>query len=357
MGFINLNVPMGNIENLQMANTANLSGIVSYPLLSTGYYLSSNWIAPKTGNIDSIGIVLTALSGTLPTTNLSIEGINTSKGADDIQAATTGISLAVSSGFTWFPIPSYQVKEGSGYSCVIRCTGTVGSTNCGFFGMAYLPNNTCGLISNFPVRFLGSLSLPVGYPLIVPRYDDGQIPKGFIITNTGSVGFLGTPWNSGTALNYKGLLFQSPIECKIQSFWIATSQISANSHLEVKLYDTNNNLLINRYYAANKNYNPNAGSLLVELASGLIIKKNTNYRLVISPSGTANVLANYMTMNSTAELQNFYGFSGCMTEGSGTNTNIAWKNYNNSTDGYRAYVAMPFLSQIAFGGRRRGTGA
>ena len=166
-------------------------------------------------------------------------------------------------------------------------------------------------------------------------------------------------WNpsSGTSLNMKGLLFQTPLECKISSFVIGTAQVNANSATEIRLYDSNNNLLVRREFLANKNWSGLQGCLIVELASGIIIKKNTNYRLVLNPTGTAALYSYYNTMNSTDDLQNFYGFSGCMTEGSGTGSSLAWKNYNNSSDGFRAWIAMPILSEIAIAGRRRGTSA
>jgi hypothetical protein len=359
MGFINFRAPLGNFEIIRQSEGNNANTILSSAIASTGHYVGANWIAPKTGNITSIGVLLTALSGSLPTTNIVLEGVNTSKGADNIAAATTGLITSVTSGFVWIPFPSTQVKEGSGYSCVIRSTGTVSSTNCGFFGYSNNPSsvNANGYLNNFPIRFVGSLSTPIGYSMIVPRYSDGSIPQGFYIANTGNVPYGGATFSSGTSLPLKGLLFQTPFECKLSSFLIATAQVSSQSHTEVRLYDSANALLFRREFAANKNWTGNQGCLLVELASGIIVKKNTNYRLILNPSGTA-ALSNYFnTMNSTGDLQNFYGFSGCMTEGSGTGSSLAWKNYNNSTDGFRAWIAMPILSDIAIAGRRRGTGA
>lgn len=359
MGFFNFKAPLGNWEILQQGSTNTSSGLVHAALLSTGHYVGANWIAPKTGDITSIGLILTALSGTLPTINISLEGVSTTKGADNVQAAVTGVNLAVSSGFTWIPIPSTQVKEGSGYSCVIRCTGTINSSNCGFFGYMNLTTavNAGGYLNNFPIKFQGSLSTPVGFPVVVPRYSDGSIPQGFIISNSGNLGYNATTFNSGTALPMKGLLFQTPFECKMSAYVIDTVQINGNSHLEVRLYDSNNTILSRREFNAQKNFTGSQGGLLIELASGIILKKNTNYRIVLNPTGTAAINNFYVNMNSTGDLQNFYGFSGCMTEGSGTGSSIAWKNYNNSTDGFRAWIAMPILSDVAIAGRRRGTGA
>lgn len=359
MGFFNFRAPLGNFEIIQQSNTNTASGLVYAALTSTGHYVGTNWIAPKTGNITSIGLILATLSGSLPTTMVSLEGVTTSKSADNIQAATTGVNLSVASGFTWIPIPSTQVKEGSGYTCVIRSTGTVSSTNCGFFGYANPTPavNAGGYLNNFPIKFQGSFTTPVGFPTIIPRYSDGTVPQGFIICNTGNVGYNASTFSSGTSLPMKGLLFQTPFECKMSAYAIGTVQINGNSHLEVRLYDTNNNLLSRREFNAQKNWTGSQGCFLVELASGIILKKNTNYRIVINPTGIAAVNNFYINATSTGELQNFYGFSGCMTEGSGTGSSLAWKNYNNSSDGFRGWIAMPILSDIAIAGRRRGTGA
>jgi len=357
MGFINFRAPLGNYENIQQNSTNTISGVVSIPLLSTGYYLASNWIAPKSGNITQIGVLMTAVSGTLPTVNIAIEGINSSKGANNTAISITGIDtkLSVSSGLYFFDIPSCAVTEGVGYCCTIRCTGAVSSSGCGFFGLLnQVSNGSVGYLNNFPVKFLGSISIPNGLPLIIPKYSDGIIPEGFFIANTGYLGYAGPLFSSGTALNMKGLLFQVPFECKIKSFAIATAQNSANSHTEVRIYGPNNNLICNRQFNAQNNFGGNEGCLLVEMPSGVIFKTNTNYRVIINPTGTSTLYSNFTSFNSNSDLLQFYGFSGCMTEGSGTGSNIAWKNYNNSTDGYRGWLAMPIVSEIPVAGRRRG---
>lgn len=359
MGYKQFNSVLGKYESIPALSTSNMSGyIVQFVVANSGHHVGSNWIAPRDGTINDIGVICTFVSGsTPPTYKLCIEALNTSKDANGtILAQTNGFIPSTASGFHWIPLSTpFAVGEGSGYACTVRLnSGTIDGANCAFFGYIYAPSSRdCGYISPFPIRNNGSFSTPNGFPTLTPRYSDNTLPKGFFPLSSGTVGYLGTTFNSGTTLPMKGLAFSTPFACKIDGFIVTTSQASANSHLEIRLYDYNNTLIFNRGYLGNRNYNAGQGAMLVEMASGIEIYPNRTYRVVINPTGTANVTQAFTEFTNANDLLNYYGpnMSGCMTEGSGSPP--SWQNYNGEALGYRAYSIIPLISAIPVAGRRR----
>lgn len=358
MGFKAFYGPLNKYENIAGSSNSNMSGyLAQFPVANSGHHVGVNWIAPKTGTIAEIGFICTTVSGsTPPTYKLCVEAIGLTKDATGvILSQTNGFIPSTASGFHWIPLATtMNVVEGSGYGCTIRLnSGTIDGANCAFFGYSHISERDCGYISPFPIRNNGSFSTPAGFPVITPKYSDGTIPKGFFQVSSGTAGFLGTTFNSGTTLPMKGLAFSVPFPCKLDSFLVPVAQVSSNSHLEIRLYDYTNTLILNRPYPANMSYSANQGTLLVELASGIEISPNRTYRIVVNPTGTANVNQYYAEFSNGQNLLNYMGpnISGCMTEGSGSPP--AWQNYNSAGLGYRTYGIVPFISAIPVAGRRR----
>lgn len=308
-------------------------------------------IAPKTGTIDSIGTLITAKTGTAPTYRFGVEGVSSGARTPDGTYLASGNAYVdaanPATGWAWRTLgSSISVTAGNKLAATVRYqTGTVDGSN-----FATLAIRASSVFSNaFQPYGLalssGTWSVSAAGPIVTAlRYDDGTVIG---MDPVSSLANLNT-WNSGTSPLYRGCKFTPSVACRAVGLWLGF-RIPDTFDFNIKVFEGASGtpiatLAINadEHWAATTPVAPGFFPL-----SPLSLAAGTAYRFVVEPT-TAN--------NPTTAVEATLNDDGCLTayagdlcSTAGTSTPV-WTDYDNGTDGYKMFPAIPVIDDVTTGG-------
>lgn len=146
-------------------------------------------------------------------------------------------------------------------------------------------------------------------PIIVPQYSDGSFEPLFGFSDCG--GFTTTTFNSSSATNRRGNIFQVPFPTRTKGCW---AWVDGDGDFTVKLYDPDGTTVLATTATANtfqRGATTAAPYFLPFTGGAVTLTENTNYRLVVIPSTTTNLSTFEFDVPLAAMLDMFPGGQNC----------------------------------------------
>lgn len=325
-------------------------GLQKSTISATSHYFACIFIAPKSGNIQYIGVPIAGVAATPPDLTASIEGVTTTRVPNGV--AVSYALFTPTSGYNWIDVGGIAVTAGTNYALVIRDQSVLDgggtsadATHDATIGWQYSPKNSNndGFISPLSTYYNGSSnSTGSDIPVIIPKYDDGTIPLGFIpIINTdlGS-----TTYSSSSTPAQRGNVFSVPFKCKCVGAYAVMAQVNSNSVFTARLrHGVTNTQLRSVSFTANLNYNPQDSKVFIQWPE-IELEPNVPYRIILNPTTTNGIYDRSLTFSSAEDLSLFTrGVTIYRTTGDGS----TW------TDApTQLTLISPVISQIYANGRR-----
>lgn len=145
--------------------------------------------------------------------------------------------------------------------------------------------------------------------LIVPEYSDGSFAPIFGYTDFGAL-ITSTSFNSGSATNRRGNIFQLPFPARANGCW---AWVDADGAFTVKLYDSDGTTVLATTAAITifQRQTNSGGLMFFPFTATASLAKNTNYRLAVVPSSVTSLSTYELNGVSAAMLDMFPGGQNC----------------------------------------------
>lgn len=146
-------------------------------------------------------------------------------------------------------------------------------------------------------------------PLIIPEYADGSFEPIFGYFDAGATNAVS--FNSGSATNRRGNLFQLAFPARANGCWVWAD---ADGEFTVKLYDSDGSSVLATTATVNtlqRQQTANPGVLFLPFLAPATLSKNTNYRLAIVPSTVTDLIGYYFDVPAAGVLDMFPGGQSC----------------------------------------------
>lgn len=307
MAYVNSFITLMPDYLLKGSTVATPLGLSKVTFTATTHYISTIFMAPKTGNIQYIGVPIAGVAATPPDLTASIEGATSTRVPNGVSAGYA--RFTATSGYSWINIGSIAVAAGTNYSAVIRDQSihdgggtSVDASHDVTIGWKYSPKNSDsdGLLSPFSTYYNGSSSTSNSdIPVIALRYDDGSFILGHLPIINADVAFA-TSFNSGSSPAQRGNSFTVPFKCKCGGAYICLSAVNANSNFSVRLRDSSNNQIRFVTYTANTNYSNADGKILVQWPE-VELEPNKVYRIILNPSSANGLYDRKLTFSASSD--------------------------------------------------------
>ncbi len=346
------NVPISLLPDYLNRSTFSSTaiGLQKSTISATTHYFACIFIAPKSGNIQYIGVPIAGVAATPPDLTASLEGVTTTRVPN---GSAFGYTLFTpTSGYNWIDVGGISVTAGTNYALVIRDQSVLDgggtsadATHDATIGWQYSPKNTNndGFISPLSTYYNGSSnSTGSDIPVIIPKYDDGTIPLGFIPLMSADLG--STTYSSSSTPAQRGIVFSVPFKCKCGGAYAVTAQVNSNSVFTARIrHGITNEVLRSVTFTANLNYNPQDSKVFVQWPD-IELEPNTPYRIILAPTTTNGIYDRSLRFNTSDDLSLFTrGVTICRTTGNGT----TWTDAPTELT-----LVSPVITEIYANGRR-----
>jgi hypothetical protein len=280
-------------------HSGGLPNFAENQLNTTNTKVAAIFVVPKTGTIDFCGFnIFQTQSGTV---KVSFQDVDTSTGFPDgivDQFNNVNIHTWGSAVMTHNGLPSgtkRSVTRGQILAIVWEYVDSNQSVR------SLTSSSTLSLTGNFPYMAAltgGSWTKLERYPVISIHYTDGSVEHingAWPINSTSTFSF-----NQTSSPDERGMVFQLPVSMAVSGFWFYSS-FAAGSSADIKLYDSNNNVLTSLSLDTDITTSNQIHRGIFPTSQTL--DANTNYRLVFKPTTDTNL--SFTNFNvATASLMN-----------------------------------------------------
>lgn len=328
-----------------------------YPLTSSGFTTQAIdastdgagaiFYAPKTGTITKIGVLQTAKTGTGPTYRYGVEGVTTTRAPDGTykNAGNAYVDAAdPATAFAWRTLgASVSVTAGDLIAATVRYqSGTIDGSN--FITVAVRTTQSITQAHPYALTLTaGAWATSLGCPCIALQYDDGTVIFG--VTAASSL-TNNSPWTSASSPVYRGTKWTPGVTCQLVGCWIG-ARVPDTFDFNILLYvGTASSPAVTVPVVPDLGVGTNAGANPFYIPiPPTTLSSGTVYRLVIEPiavvSPTTFVNVNFPDADALAaywgDLKGTTGVAGSPP---------TWTDYDNGTDGYRAYPVIPVIDDV-----------
>lgn len=301
---------------------------------------------PKAGTIDRIGARINT-STSAPTYRFGVEGVS-GRAPDGAYLASGNAYVDVAApgtGFAWRSLGTpVAVTEGQLIAGTIRYqSGTIDGTH--LINVSHSVS-TLHSSSRFPFAAnmtAGLWNIASTLPIMALRYSDGEValrctgcPADSLTNNT--------TWNSGSNPLYLGTKFVPSIQCRLRGVDVGLRP-GAGADFTVHLFeDSNTTPVASQAIDVDNDWQAVSGWGIARLhLPAYTLRAGHIYRLLLEPMTVTNpTTLVHATFTDADALAAYFGnLAGCTADSSEVFTD-----YDNGTNGYRAYPVIPFVDQI-----------
>jgi hypothetical protein len=307
---------------------------------------ASIWVASAAKAIRTIHI-RTATVATGDTVDVRVETVDSAANGDPtgtLHTTNSNASLAIGSGDdnVWKSVQltadTATLAIGDVFACVVVNGG--GGGNIQIAG--YQDQSVAGI--PYGDLFTASWAKNSNAALIIPQYSDGSFEPIFGFADTGGP-INTTTFNSGTATNRRGNIFQVPFPCRAKGAW---AWVDADGDFTIKLYDSDGTTVLATTANVNRFQRQGAAGALsfVPFTAAATLAANTSYRIVVVPADTTNLSTYDFDVPAAAMLDMFPGGQNCHAS---VFTSSAWVE-TTTRRGYLGVFLDAFSDGIGAGG-------
>lgn len=308
------------------------------------------FLAPKTGTITKIGVLITAKSGTAPTYRFGVEGVGATRQPDGTYKASGSAYVDAadpSTGWAWRTLgASVSVTVGDPISATVRYqTGTIdGSNNITVAIAVTAITSTSASGTPFPNALTaGTWAGNRRLPVIALQYDDGTVtlscyPASALGNNS---------WSTGSSPIYRGSKWTPAVTCQCVGVMVA---MRTAQPFYAHMYSGSGSSPTVSCLASADDLVDSSGVYPCFLPfAPTTLSAGTVYRFVVAPgSASPNITFVDATFPDADSLFSANG------ELSGT-TGVAgspptWTDYDNGTNGYKSYPVIPVIDDVTASG-------